>query len=123
MMDFKECLAWQKAQDLCVFYHKNLEFKLPSSERNNIQDQIKRAASSIQANIAEGISRELGSKDLIHFLKMAKGSAGEVESFLLLAEKEEYYSRTEIEPALQLCTEIKHLICGLIRRERKLMED
>lgn len=83
-----------------------------------MQDQIRRAVSSISANIAEGISRGFGPKDLCNFLKIARGSAGEVESFLLLAIKEEYFTEEQCERALNLCVEIEKMLSSMINKLR-----
>ena len=60
----------------------------PSSERYGIINQLRRASSSISANIAEGMSR--GGKDKARFIQIAFGSSIEVLNFLILSEKVGY---------------------------------
>lgn len=77
MPDFKTIKAWQKADDLTVeVYEKTRDF--PSDERFGLTSQMRRAAVSVGANIAEGSGR--GSlADYIRFLFIAQGSLSELE--------------------------------------------
>jgi four helix bundle protein len=83
MQDFKQLKVWQKSHSLVVrIYGATSPF--PEYERYGITNQMRRAASSIPANIAEGCAR--GSRtEFRQFLYVAAGSASELEYFLLLA--------------------------------------
>src|SRR5207253_10315334 len=74
---WQEGLAFAKG---CYF----LTRQFPKEELFGLTSQIRRAAASIPANIAEGNGRE-NSKEYIHFLRIAQGSLKEVETHLLLA--------------------------------------
>jgi four helix bundle protein len=82
-MHFTKLLVWQKSVLLTkeAYY---LAQKLPSSERFELASQIKRAAVSVSANIAEGSQRST-EKDFAHFLLMSKGSLSELLSHILIA--------------------------------------
>ncbi len=83
MQDYRKILAWQRSHELVLLiYQKSREF--PAEERFGITSQLRRAASSAAANIAEGSGRE-SARDFLRFLSIALGSLKESEYFLLLA--------------------------------------
>ena len=82
MQDFKNLKAWQKAHRLVLeTYAKTANF--PREEQFGLTAQVRRAAVSIAANIAEGSSRR-GDREFAQFLRVASGSASEVEYFAIL---------------------------------------
>ena len=82
--------AWQQAVDLvCVIYRFTESF--PDSERFGLSSQMRRAAVSVPANIAEGFARS-GTKELIHFLSIASGSLSELDTLAEVAVKLGYVS-------------------------------
>jgi len=83
MKDFKQLEVWRLAQELAVDIYRETK-TFPKEERYGLTDQIRRAAVSIPANIAEGCGRE-GDADFARFVQMAFGSACELECHLLLA--------------------------------------
>jgi len=84
----------------------------PKEELFGLTSQIRRAAISIPSNIAEGASRA-GTKEFLQFLHIARGSASELETQLLLAEKlGDLQDAEELKASL---TSVKRLINGLIR--------
>lgn len=82
---FEELPVWQCASALAL---RVLEIgeKLPFRRRRSLRDQIERAAISISNNIAEGFERGT-TKELLAFLYIARGSAGEVRSMLCIIEQ------------------------------------
>ena len=83
MKDFRDLKVWEKAHELALdCYSKTATF--PKHEIFGIVSQIRRAGSSIRANIAEGCGRG-GNGEFQRFLQMAMGSASELENHLLLA--------------------------------------
>ncbi len=84
---------WVKAKDLTILIYR-LTKKFPSSELFGLVSQIRRAAISVAANIAEGYYRQ-STKELIQFLVMAKGSAGELISHLFISENLGYISKED----------------------------
>jgi len=109
--DYKELEVWRVAMDLAESVYKFTR-NFPKEELFGLTSQIRRAAVSIPSNIAEGASRA-GSKEFLHFLHIARGSASELETQLLLAEKLGYV--TKIDELLANLTSIRKLINGLIR--------
>jgi four helix bundle protein len=82
---------WKEANDLCVEIYKITE-EFPKSERFGIIDQIRRASSSVGANIAEGFGR-YHYKDKIKFYYNARGSVCEVQNFLFLSQELKYVDK------------------------------
>lgn len=83
--------VWNKAIDLVVEVYKISE-PFPKEEKFGLTSQIRRAAVSIPANIAEGTARQ-SNKEIIYFLSNAQGSASEVETELLIAQRLGYLSK------------------------------
>ena len=80
--------------------------------------QIRRAAASIPANIAEGNGREhLG--EYLHHLSIANGSLMELETHLLLARELGYADRERTDELLNLSREVNRMLAGLRRALRK----
>ena len=83
MLSFKELIVWQKSMDLAKQVY-DISRKLPSEERYGLASQMQRCAVSIPSNIAEGNKRNTA-RDYVQFLRIASGSAAELETHLLLA--------------------------------------
>ncbi len=115
--NFEELKAWQKARELAGYVYE-LTRKEPFSRDYGLRGQIQRAASSVMHNIAEGF--ESGSDpEFVRFLKMARRSAGEVQSQLYLALDVNYVIEEEHQRAYVLATEVKRLINGMMTYLRK----
>jgi four helix bundle protein len=82
MSDFKKLHAWRLALDVTKSVYR-ITRSFPENEKFGLVPQMRRAAVSIMSNIAEGSRRR--DKDQQHFLRIAQGSAAELESQLILA--------------------------------------
>lgn len=109
---FEDIQAWQKARELT-----RAIYKVSSADSFNkdfgLKDQIRRASVSVLSNIAEGFERN-GSKEFLHFLSIAKGSAGEVRAQLYIAFDLEYISKTEFDDLSKLATDTSKMIGGFM---------
>ncbi len=115
--NFEELKSWQKARELAGYVYE-LTRKDMFSRDYGLRDQIQRAASSVMHNIAEGF--ESGSDpEFVRFLKMARRSAGEVQSQLYLALDIGYLTEAERQKAYTLAVEVKQLINGMMTYLRK----
>jgi four helix bundle protein len=76
--------------------------------------QVRRAAASIPANIAEGHGRE-STGSFIQSLRIAQGSTKELETHLLLSERVGLLTRESLDPAMARCNEIGKMLRSLIR--------
>src|SRR5258708_1961392 len=83
MKDFRSLEVWKQSHQLVLNTYQQTE-SLPKSELFGLTSQIRRAATSIPTNIAEGCGRD-GEPELVRFLNIAKGSTSEVEYLLQLA--------------------------------------
>lgn len=108
---YKDLEVWRKSMQLVEEIYL-IAHKLPKSEIFGLISQIQRAAISIPSNVAEGSRR--GSKlEYIHFLNIARGSAAELETQLLIISK--IYS-IEVSSTLSLLDEISKMLYSLIFR-------
>ena len=115
--NFEELKSWQKARELAGYIYQ-LTRQDKFSRDYGLRDQIQRAASSVMHNIAEGF--ESGSDpEFVRFLKIARRSAGEVQSQLYLALDIGYITEEERQKAYILATEAKKLINGMMTYLRK----
>ncbi|RUW57639.1 four helix bundle protein [Mesorhizobium sp. M7A.F.Ca.US.008.03.1.1] len=82
---YKDLLVWQQAMDLAVAVYGATK-SWPKEELYGLTSQVRRAASSVPANIAEGYGREIRGS-YVQFLRIAQGSLKELETQLLIAER------------------------------------
>lgn len=83
MQDFRNLSVWRNAHELALAIYKETS-RFPATEQFGLTNQMRRAATSIPTNIAEGCGRG-SDADFARFLQMALGSASELEYQLLLA--------------------------------------
>lgn len=83
-----------------------------------LKDQIRRAAMSVTANIAEGFERG-GNREFIQFLSMAKGSCGEVQDHLYTALDESYIDQAEFKKLYLKAAETGKLLAGFMKYLQK----
>jgi four helix bundle protein len=114
MQDFKKLKVWEKAHALTIDIYLASK-KFPKDELFGVTSQLRRASSSVGANIAEGCGRT-SQKELHHFMSFAAGSASEVEYFLLLVKDLKYISQTEFEKLEDRANEIKRMLVSLLKR-------
>ena len=111
MLSFKELIVWQKSMTLVKFVYQ-ISRKLPVEERYGLASQMQRCAVSIPSNIAEGNKRTTA-KDYAQFLRMASGSAAELETQLLLI-KDVY--NLDVSKELGLLEEIQKMLQVMKRK-------
>jgi four helix bundle protein len=86
----------------------------PGSEMYGMTSQIRRAAVSVPANIAEGYGREYR-QEYIQFLRIAQGSLKELETHLILSVRVELTKEETVEPILKICDDVGKMLRALIR--------
>jgi four helix bundle protein len=109
--------VWKKAIDFVVAIYKATE-GFPKEERFGLISQLRRAAVSIPANIAEGAARK-SPKEFAYFLSNWQGSASEVETELLIARRLGYMQETEYRGLLSVLDDIGRMLTGLSRHLQK----
>ncbi|KXF78645.1 four helix bundle protein [Paramesorhizobium deserti] len=111
---YRDILAWQQAMELATTIYKSTE-SWPREEIYGLTGQVRRAAVSIPANIAEGYGRETR-KTYQQFLRIAQGSLKEVETHLLLAERLGFSPKEAIDPIMVRSESVGKLLRLLIRK-------
>ncbi len=116
MQDYHKLQVWQKSHQLTLRVYR-MTTSFPKSEVFGLTCQMRRAAASVESNIAEGCGRD-GKPELARFLRMALGSANELECQTEIARDLGYVSHQEAAEWLAAVVEIKRMLSGLIKRLR-----
>ena len=114
MQNFRDLKVWNKAHAVALAAYTATE-RFPASERYGLTSQIRRAATSIAANIAEGCGRS-SDADFARFLHVAMGSASELEYLLLLARDLRLIADNAYDAVLTDVQEVKRMLSALIAR-------
>ena len=114
---FRKLIVWQRAHQLALLIYKLTE-NFPKSEIYGLTSQLRRAAVSVAANIAEGYG--YGRKGQTgRFLSISQGSLSEVEYFLILSLDLDYIKREDYENGESLRAETGFLLHRLEQSIRK----
>jgi four helix bundle protein len=116
MQNFRDLKVWNKAHAVTLAVYGATE-RFPSSERYGLTAQMRRAAASVPANIAEGSVRSTDA-DFARFLQVALGSASELEYFAPLAHDLELLGQADYESMLADIQEVKRMLTAFIARLR-----
>lgn len=114
MRNFRELKVWEKSHRLTLAVYQTTA-KFPRDELYGLTGQVRRACASIPANIAEGCGRD-GAAELARFLRIAAGSASELEYHLLLAKDLEMLDSDEHGRLAREVTEIKRMLTTFIQK-------
>lgn len=113
MQDFRKLKVWQKSHELTLETYR-MTVNFPQCELYGLTSQIRRASSSISANIAEGCCR--GSDlEFARFLHISMGSASELDYHLLLARDLSYLPDPQYSKMVSEITEVKQMLASLIK--------
>ena len=111
MQDFKKLKVWQRAQETCVeIYLFTATF--PAEERYGMTAQLRKAAVSVGANLAEGSKRK-SDPDKARIYNIAQGEAAEAMSILDVAERLKYGNAQEAARLAAVYDELIAMIEGL----------
>ena len=113
IQSYRDLKVWQEGMNLAEACYR-LTKGFPKEEIYGMTSQIRRAAASIPANIAEGYGRK-SRAEYIRFLYIAQGSLKELETHLLLSQRVELESPQNISPILKQCESVGRLLTALIR--------
>ncbi len=112
----RDLIVWQKAMDLVTAVYK-LTDDFPKSELYGPTSQIRRCATSIPANIAEGQGRRLAG-EFLQFLGNARGSLLELDTHLEIAVRLGLLNRESHSTLMEQLMEVRKLLNGLMRSIR-----
>ena len=116
MQNYKDLKVWEKAHALTLKVYEVTKL-FPRDELYSLTNQIRRSASSIPANIAEGCGKNSQS-EFAHFLNISLGSANETEYFLLLSKDLNYLQNDKHIELENIINEIKAILISLITKVR-----
>ena len=114
---YRDLVAWQRAMDLVDDVYACVR-SFPSDELFGLTTQMRRAATSIPNNIAEGHGR-FSLRDFRQFLRKARGSALELETEIIIAKRQGFISTESEYALLEKAGLVGRLINGLIRHITK----
>ena len=110
---YRDLRVWQDAMNLAEASYR-LTKASPRDEMFGLTAQIRRAASSIPANIAEGHGRE-STQSFIQFLRISQGSLKELETHFLLAGRVGLIEQPDMQTALGSSDALGKMLRALIR--------
>jgi len=113
-MLYHNILVWKKSHEFTLEIYK-ITKKYPKDELFGIVSQMRRASSSVPANIVEGNARR-SSKEFAQFLVQARGSLSETQYFLELSKDLDYISVIEYENLINLSIEVAKMLNSLLTK-------
>jgi four helix bundle protein len=120
MRNHEDLEVWSKAHALTLRLYQ-LTNGFPKSEMFGLSSQIRRAAASIEANLAEGCGR-WSDPELARFVRIAMGSASELQCHLLLARDLGFIGLKEHSGTRSQLTSVRQMLVAFLRtidRDRK----
>jgi len=114
MKDFHELQVWQKAHQLTLAVYR-VTAPFPREELFGLTSQLRRASSSIPANLAEGCGRT-GDAEFSRFCSIAMGSASELEYHLLLGKDLGHIKAKDYQELSQRTIEVKKMLTALLKK-------
>lgn len=107
---FRRLVVWQRAMEMTKLVYKIVQ-ALPKEEQFALANQMRRCAISVPSNIAEGAKR--GKREFAQFLRIANGSAAELETQLLLTQD---LHSVRVDEVLSKLTEVQKMIESLLKK-------
>jgi four helix bundle protein len=114
---YRDLDVWRESMALAAACYRHTQ-GYPKAELFGLTSQIRRASSSVPANIAEGHGRE-HTGSFIQFLRIAQGSLKELETHLFLSQKVGITSQSETEPLIAHCETVGRVLRALVRALQK----
>jgi len=112
MQDYRKLHAWQKSHSLALRTYA-VTASFPKAELFGLTSQMRRAAVSVPANIAEGCYR--GERSLAQSLRIALGSAAELEYYVILADDLNLLPDRETQILAREISDVKAVVTGLLK--------
>jgi four helix bundle protein len=110
---YRDLRVWQKGMSLAEACYV-LTRRFPKEELFGMTSQIRRAASSVPANIAEGYGRD-STGEYIQFLRVSRGSLKELETHVTLSSRVGLIAESETKNVLEECDRLGKMLHRLIR--------
>lgn len=113
---FTDLNVWKEGHILVIMVYK-ITKNFPKEETYSLTDQMRRSASSITANIAEGFGRQTY-KEKVQFYYMAKGSLSELKNFILISKDINYLTLKQFGELIAQTNIAEQLLQGFIRKSK-----
>ena len=113
--NFQDLIVWKRGHELVLAIYK-LTKHFPNEERFGLTVQMRRSASSICANIAEGYKKS--TKDFVRFLDISQGSLEETKYHLILSRDLGYFTPDQYKKLVAIANEIGLMLNSLINKLR-----
>lgn len=113
IISYVDLEVWQVSMDLVVECY-GLAERFPPLEQYGLRSQLRRAAVSVPANIAEGHARRR-TREFLHHLDIAYGSLAETETHIRIAERLGYVSHEATVPAFDMSGQVGRMLNRLIQ--------
>ena len=113
MRNYEDLEVWQKAHELTLRLYRITE-SFPHSEIFGLTSQIRRAAGSIGANLAEGCGR-WGDAELARYVQIAMGSASELHNHLRLAKDLNFITPSDYGAAICALSSVRQMLTALLQ--------
>ncbi len=116
---FTDLVVWQEGHKLVILIY-DITKKFPKEERYSLTDQMRRAATSVTSNIAEGFGRQ-GYKEKIQFYHLALGSLTELENQIFIARDVMYLNSSDFEILMNKASDAHRLLNGIIKKSKEYL--
>jgi four helix bundle protein len=110
-------ILWHRAMDLAVLAYQCCS-SMPKHETFGLASQLRRSASSIPSNIAEGCSRT-SANDYLYFLSVARGSLAELETQMLLAQRIGYLQGEQVTELQRRIDEVARILHAVVASQKR----
>jgi four helix bundle protein len=118
MRSYRKFTVWKRAHELTLDVYK-MTALFPREEQFGLTSQMRRAAVSVPANLAEGCGRTTDA-DFARFVQISSGSINELDYHFELARDLGYLPKAQCHDGISRCGEIRSMLAGLLK---KLMAD
>jgi four helix bundle protein len=118
--EFTDLNVWREGHALVLFVYR-ITKTFPREETYSLTDQMRRAASSVTSNIAEGFGRH-GYKEKVQFYYLAQGSLTELKNQLIIARDVGYLTPERFAQVSELADTTHRLLQGLIRKSKTFVK-
>ena len=116
LKSYQDLEVWKKSIELAEMVYQ-ISARFPAAEKFGMTSQVRRAAVSVAANIAEGAERH-GTGEFRQFLGIASGSLAETETFLILAQRLGMAKEEQVKLLLAQAADVGRMLNGLKRSLR-----
>jgi four helix bundle protein len=118
---FTKLKVWQEGHQLVINIYQTTK-KFPKEETYSLIDQMRRAATSVTSNVAEGFGRHTY-KEKSHFYYCAQGSLVELQNQILIAKDVGYLNQEDYQLLVDKAISTHRLLRGLIRKTNEIAND